>query len=80
MNVKILTTYMPESKPCGAPWPVASAWQAGLNGSPWNRGITYEVEFVTLEGRTAAVVTLEAADVRPVSPREIPHARQLAPV
>jgi hypothetical protein len=38
----------------------------------------YEVEFVTLEGRTAAVVTLEAAQVRPVRPREIPHARELA--
>jgi hypothetical protein len=38
----------------------------------------YEVEFVTLEGKTAAVVTLEANQVRPVAPREITHARQLA--
>lgn len=38
----------------------------------------YEVEFATLEGRTAAVLTLEATDVRPVNSREITHARQLA--
>ena len=36
-----------------------------------------EVEFVTLDGRTAAVVTLEADQVRPVNSREIPHARDL---
>jgi hypothetical protein len=38
----------------------------------------YEVEFLTLDGRTAAVVTLEAAQVRPVGHCEITHARQLA--
>jgi hypothetical protein len=38
----------------------------------------YEVEFLTLDGRTAAVVTLAAAQVRPVGHREITHARQLA--
>ena len=41
-------------------------------------GKAFEVEFVTLDGRTAAVVTLEAEQVRPVSPREITHARELA--
>jgi hypothetical protein len=41
-------------------------------------GRAYEVEFVTLDGRTAAVVTLEASQVRPVSRREITHARELA--
>jgi hypothetical protein len=40
-------------------------------------GQAYEVDFVTLQGRTAAVVTLEADQVRPVSPREIAHARDL---
>lgn len=38
----------------------------------------YEVEFVTLDGKTAAVVTLELSQVRPVGGREIPHARELA--
>ena len=41
-------------------------------------GLAYEVEFTTLEGKTAAVVTLEAAQVRPVGKREIAHARELA--
>jgi len=42
-------------------------------------GQAYEVEFVTLDGRTAAVVTLEASQVRPVNRREITHARELQP-
>ena len=41
-------------------------------------GQAYEVEFTTLEGKTAAVVTLEASQVRPVGKREITHARELA--
>jgi len=40
-------------------------------------GRAYEVEFFTLEGSTAAVVTVEAVDVRPVHKREITHAREL---
>lgn len=37
----------------------------------------FEVEFLTLDGRTAAVATVEASQVRPVSGREITHAREL---
>ena len=40
-------------------------------------GQAYEVEFVTLDGRTAAVVTLEADQVHPVHKREITHSREL---
>jgi uncharacterized protein DUF4926 len=40
-------------------------------------GKAYEVEFTTLDGNTAAVVTLEASQVRPVGKREITHAREL---
>lgn len=40
-------------------------------------GLAYKVEFLTLDGRTTAVVTLEADQVRPVSPGEITHARRL---
>lgn len=43
-------------------------------------GQAYEVEFLTLDGHTAAVVTLEASQVRPVSRREITHARELPAV
>jgi len=41
-------------------------------------GLAYEVEFITLDGKTAAVVTLEASQVRPVGKSEITHARKLA--
>ena len=40
-------------------------------------GRAYEVEFTTLDGKTAAVVTVETDDVRPVGKREITHAREL---
>jgi ribulose-5-phosphate 4-epimerase/fuculose-1-phosphate aldolase len=41
-------------------------------------GKAYEVEFMTLTGDTIGVVTLELGDVRPVTDREIAHARQVA--
>jgi hypothetical protein len=41
-------------------------------------GQAYEVEFMTLEGKTVAVVTLEASKVRPIGQREIVHAREVA--
>jgi hypothetical protein len=41
-------------------------------------GKAYEVEFVTLEGKTVAVVTLEADQVRPIRPGEVIHARDRA--
>jgi hypothetical protein len=41
-------------------------------------GKGYEVEFVTLDGETVAVVSLFPAQLRPVSHREIAHARVLA--
>lgn len=41
-------------------------------------GLAYEVEFTMLDGRTAAVVAVEASQLRPVRKREITHARELA--
>jgi len=41
-------------------------------------GAGFEVEFVTLDGETVSVVTLDAHAVRPVQPREIAHARAVA--
>jgi hypothetical protein len=41
-------------------------------------GQAYEVEFVTLDGHTAAVLTLEATQVRPVSRRDLTHTRELS--
>jgi hypothetical protein len=42
-------------------------------------GEAYEVEFLTLDGRTAAVATVQASQVRPVTGREINHVRELQP-
>ena len=41
-------------------------------------GQAFEVEFTTLDGHTAAVATVEAPQIRPVTGREITHARALA--
>ena len=38
----------------------------------------FEVEFTALDGHTAAVATVDASQVRPISSREITHARELA--
>jgi hypothetical protein len=43
-------------------------------------GQAYEVEFVTGEGRTIAVLTLAADEIRAISPGEILHVRDLASV
>ena len=40
-------------------------------------GAAYEVEFVTLAGRTVAVATVEVSDLRPVGKRDISHVREL---
>lgn len=37
----------------------------------------YEVEFITLDGQTIAVVTLSPAQVRPIGRGEIAHVRSL---
>ena len=42
-------------------------------------GKGYEVEFMTLDGETVAVVTLLAEQVRSIGPREIANARPVAP-
>jgi hypothetical protein len=40
-------------------------------------GAAYEVEFVTLAGRTVAVAAIKASDLRPVGSRDINHVREL---
>jgi uncharacterized protein DUF4926 len=37
----------------------------------------YEVEFMTLDGETVAVTSLEAAQVRPIANREVAHVRSI---
>jgi hypothetical protein len=43
-------------------------------------GAGFEVEFVTLTGQTIAVVSLLAAQVRPVAQRDLAHVREVAAV
>jgi len=43
-------------------------------------GEGYEVEFMTLDGETLAVVSLLAAQVRPIGRREVAHARMVESV
>jgi hypothetical protein len=40
-------------------------------------GEGYEVEFMTLEGETVAVVSLQTSQVRPIAAHEIANARAL---
>jgi len=42
-------------------------------------GAGYEVEFMTLSGRTIAVATVMAAQMRSVTPRDRVHVRELQP-
>jgi len=41
-------------------------------------GQAYEVEFLTLDGNTAAVATVEASQLRPVGDRDITHTREFS--
>ncbi len=66
----VLTKTMPTDK--------LEAGDVGTVVHVYRDGLAYAVEFTTLDGRTAAVVTVEASDVRPVSRHEITHARELA--
>lgn len=42
------------------------------------QGEAFEVEFVTLDGGTVAVITLLSSQIRAVSKRDITHVRELA--
>jgi Domain of unknown function (DUF4926) len=65
----VLTTRLPAEK--------LEAGDVGTVVHVYRDGLAYEVEFTTLDGSTAAVVTVEAANVRPVSKRDITHVREM---
>jgi hypothetical protein len=44
----------------------------------YDGGKGYEVEFVDGSGHTVALITLDAADVRPIGPDELLHVRRTA--
>ena len=41
------------------------------------KGEAFEVEFLTLDGKTAAIATVRADQVRAVTPRDLTHARPM---
>lgn len=41
-------------------------------------GAAYEVEFITLTGKTVAVATVLSTQLRPISQRDLSHVRELA--
>jgi hypothetical protein len=70
-NRVVLTTSLPGEE--------LEAGDVGTVVHVYGDGRAYEVKFTTLEGKTAAVATVEASQVRPVGKREITHARELRP-
>ncbi len=42
-------------------------------------GSAFEVEFLTFDGNSIAIETLEPSQVRSVRPLEIPHVRKIVP-
>ena len=66
----VLTTDVPSEK--------LTAGDVGTVVHIYDGGKAYEVEFVSLDGETIGIVTLERARVRPIERREITHARSVA--
>ena len=46
----------------------------------YSNGVAYEVEFLSLDGNTIGVATVEAADLRQASGRAVLHERELLSV
>lgn len=44
----------------------------------YGEGEAFEVEFVTAEGTTVAILTLKREDIRPMKDKEILHAREIS--
>jgi hypothetical protein len=54
------------------------AGDVGVVVHVYGGGTAYEVEFVNFDGETIAVESLEAAAVRRVGTRDVPHVREIA--
>lgn len=46
----------------------------------YGEGGAFEVEFITADGKTIALLTLKREDVRPISGKEVLHVRELIPM
>ena len=69
LDIVVLVRALPEQGLC--------AGDVGAVVHRYAGGEAFEVEFVTGEGATVAVATLEARDLRPVASTEILHTRAL---
>ncbi len=45
----------------------------------YSDGKAFEVEFVTADGKTVALLTLNPSDIRPMAKNELLHVRNIAP-
>ena len=63
---------------CDPPHEKLNRGDVGTVVHVYKGGRGYEVEFVDGGGRTVALVTVEAGDVRPIEPGELLHARRTA--
>lgn len=63
---------------CDPPHAKLSRGDVGTVVHVYKNGAAYEVEFVDGGGRTVALVTLDAGDIRRIEPGEVLHARRTA--
>lgn len=70
-DVVVLTHDVPEDR--------LSAGDVGTVVHVYPDGVAYEVEFITLSGRTVAVASVTASQVRAVTPHDLMHVRELQP-
>ena len=59
------------------PLEVFKAGDVGTVVHVYANGEAFEIEFLTLDGKTAAVATVTASQLRPVTERDLTHARPL---
>ena len=71
-DVVVLTQDLPEERLTGG--------DVGTVVHIHDGGAGYEIEFMTLSGRTIAVATVMASQVRAVSSRDLVHVRELQAV
>ena len=71
-DVVVLTQDLPEDR--------LQAGDVGTVVHIHQGGAGYTVEFMTLSGRTIAVTTVMASQVRAVTPRDVVHVRELQPI
>lgn len=71
-DVVVLTQDLPDER--------LTAGDVGTVVHVHGNGTGYEIEFMTLSGRTIAVATVMSSQVRAVSSRDLVHVRELQPV